>query len=135
MYICNELNRILCIKACRILAFISLIRYNIVHPAVDLPKNVLWDIINFLMNPVRHCIEEDHSLDRVTFKHTQLMLAASSEASMVDSAMTDSELSLVSEIMFDQHDKLSARMETVEETVGQFLCGPVASPVIRVSNV
>ena len=135
MYICNELNRILCIKACRILAFISLIRYNIVHPAVDLPKNVLWDIINFLMNPVRHCIEDDHSLDRVTFNHTQLMLAASSEASMVDSAMTDSELSLVSEIMFDQHDKLSARMETVEETVGQFLCGHVASPVIRVSNV
>lgn len=134
MYICNELNRILCIKACRILAFISLIRYNIVHPAVDLPKNVLWDIINFLMNPVRHCIEEDHSLDRVTFKHTQLMLAASSEASMVDNAMTDSE-SLVSEILFDQHDKLSARMETVEETVGQFLCGHVASTVIRVSNV
>lgn len=134
MYICNELNRILCIKACGILAFISLIRYNIVHPAVDLPKNVLWDIINFLMNPVRHCIEDDHSLDRVTFKHTQLMLAASSEASMVDSAMTDSE-SLVSEILFDQHDKLSARMETIEETVGQFLCGHVASPAIRVSNV
>lgn len=86
------------------------------------------------MNPVRHCIEDDHSLDRATFKHTQLMLAASSEASMVDSAMTDSE-SLVSEILFDQHDKLSARMETVEETVGQFLCGHVASPAIRVSNV
>ena len=119
-----------------ILAFISFIRYNIVHPAVDLPKTVLWDIVNFLMHPVRHCIEDDHSLDRVTIKNSGLMLGASSKASLTDSAMTDSELSLVSGIMFDQHDKLTERMETVEETVGQYLRGHIGSSMItRVTNV
>lgn len=118
-----------------ILGFISFIRYNIVHPAVDLPKSVLWDIINFLMHPVRHCIEDDRSLDRVSIKTTGLMINASSEASMADSAMTDSELSLVSGIMFDQHDKLTERMDTVEETVGQYLRVHMGNPVISKVSV
>lgn len=118
-----------------ILGFISFIRYNIVHPAVDLPKSVLWDIINFLMHPVRHCIEDDRSLDRVSIKTAGLMINASSEASMADSAMTDSELSLVSGIMFDQHDKLTERMDTVEETVGQYLRVHMGNPVISKVSV
>lgn len=113
------------------LGFISFVRYNIVHPAVDLPKSVLWDIINFLMHPVRHCIEDDRSLDRISFKNSGLMLGASSEVSMADSgAMTDSELSLVSGIMFDQHDKLTERMDTVEETVGQYLRVHIGDPTV-----
>ncbi|KAK2567686.1 Kinesin light chain [Acropora cervicornis] len=96
-------------------------RYNIVHPAVDLPKCVLWDIINFLMHPVRHCIEDDRSLDRVSITASRHMLSPSLEASAKDSVMTDSELSLVSGVMFEQHDKLTERMETVEATVGQYL--------------
>lgn len=118
-----------------ILGFISFIRYNIVHPAVDLPKSVLWDIINFLMHPVRHCIEDDRSLDRVSIKTSGLMINASSEASIADSAMTDSELSLVSGIMFDQHDKLTERMDTVEETVGQYLRVHMGNPVISKVSV
>ena len=118
-----------------ILGFISFIRYNIVHPAVDLPKSVLWDIINFLMHPVRHCIEDDRSLDRVSIKTSGLMINASSKASIADSAMTDSELSLVSGIMFDQHDKLTERMDTVEETVGQYLRVHMGNPVISKVSV
>ena len=49
------------------------------------------------------------------------MLSTSLEASVEDSVMTDSELSLVSGVMFEQHDKLTERMETVEATVGQYL--------------
>lgn len=112
-----------------ILGFISFIRYNIVHPAVDLPKCVLWDILNFLMNPVRHVIEDDQSLDRINVRNLGFLSGASSEVSMTDSAMTDSELSLVSGIMFEQHDKLRERMDTVEETVGQYLRVHIGSPL------
>jgi len=87
------------------------------------------------MHPVRHCIEDDRSLDRVSIKTTGLMINASSEASMADSAMTDSELSLVSGIMFDQHDKLTERMDTVEETVGQYLRVHMGNPVISKVSV
>lgn len=110
------------------------IRYNIVHPAVDLPKCVLWDIVNFLMHPVRHVIEDDRSLDRINARSLGLMSGASSETSMADSGMTDSELSLVSGIMFEQHDKLTERMDTVEdtveETVGQYLRAHIGSPLV-----
>lgn len=111
------------------LGFISFIRYNIVHPAVDLPKSVLWDILNFLMNPVRHIIEDDESLDRIHIRNLGLVCGATSEVSITDSGMTDSELSLVSGIMFEQHEKLSQRMDTVEETVRKYLRVDFASPV------
>lgn len=120
-------------KRCSILGFVSFIRYNIVHPAVDLPKCVLWDIVNFLMHPVRHVIEDDHSLDRINVKNLGLM--SSSEASMVDSAMTDSELSLVSGIMFEQHDKLTEHMDTVEKTVGQYLRVHIGNPLASKASV
>lgn len=113
-----------------ILGFISFIRYNIVHPAVDLPKCVLWDIINFLMHPVRHCIEDDCSLDRVSVKQSGCLFSADSMTSEEDSAMTDSELSLVSGIMFEQHDKLTERMDTVEASVGQYLRAHIGSSLI-----
>lgn len=62
------------------------------------------------------------------------MSGASSETSMADSGMTDSELSLVSGIMFEQHDKLTERMDTVEdtveETVGQYLRAHIGSPLV-----
>lgn len=73
------------------------------------------------MHPVRHCIEDDQSLDRVSITASRHMLSPSLEASAKDSVMTDSELSLVSGVMFEQHDKLTERMETVEATVGQYL--------------
>lgn len=112
-----------------ILGLVSFIRYNIVHPAVDLPKCVLWDIVNFLMHPVRHVMEDDRSLDRINVKNLGLISGASSEASMADSAMTDSELSLVSGIMFEQHDKLTEHMDSVEETVGQYLRVHIGNPL------
>lgn len=120
-------------KRCSILGLVSFIRYNIVHPAVDLPKCVLWDIVNFLMHPVRHVIEDDCSLDRINIKNLGLM--SSSEASMADSAMTDSELSLVSGIMFEQHDKLTEHMDTVEETVGQYLRVHIGNPLASKASV
>ncbi|RMX40819.1 hypothetical protein pdam_00006490 [Pocillopora damicornis] len=106
-----------------------IVQYNIVHPAVDLPKSVLWDILNFLMNPVRHIIEDDESLDRIHIRSLGLVCGATSEVSITDSGMTDSELSLVSGIMFEQHEKLSQRMDTVEETVRKYLRVDFASPV------
>lgn len=57
------------------------------------------------------------------------MCGATSEVSITDSGMTDSELSLVSGIMFEQHEKLSQRMDTVEETVRKYLRVDFASPV------
>ena len=104
---------------------ICFVRYNIVHPAVDLPKCVLWDIVNFLMHPVRHVIEDDRSLDRVTVKGLGIVSRASPET-----PVSDSDLSLVSGIMFDQHDKLTERMDRVEESVGQYLRVHVASPLV-----
>lgn len=104
-------------------------RYNIVHPAVDLPKSVLWDILNFLMNPVRHIIEDDESLDKIHIRNLGLMCGASAEVSITDSGMADSEESLVSGIMFEQHDKLRESMDTVEETVRKYLRIDTASPV------
>lgn len=80
-------------------------------------------------------MEDDCSLDRVSIKNSGLIFSASSEASMADSAMTDSELSLVSGIMFDQHDKLTEKMDTVEATVGQYLRGYIGSSLISRGSV
>ena len=122
-------------KRCCILGFISFIRYNIVHPAVDLPKCVLWDIVNFLMHPVRHVIDDDRSLDRINVRNLGLLSGANAEASMADSGMTDSELMLVSGIMFEQHDKLTEHMDTVEKTVGQYLRVHIGNPLASRASV
>ena len=87
------------------------------------------------MHPVRHAIEDDRSLDRISVKNLGLLSGASSEASVADSGMTDSELSLVSGIMFEQHDKLTEHMDTVEETVGQYLRGHIKNPLASSSSV
>lgn len=78
-------------------------------------------------------MEDDQSLDRVRIKRSGHMLSASLESSLGDSVVTDSELSLVSGIMFDQHDKLNERMETVEATVGRYLGIYFGNP--RISGV
>ena len=83
------------------------VRYNIVHPAVNLPRTVLWDILNFLLCPVRHVIDEDTRLSELT--------AASTPA-----LVSDSDLSLVSGIICSQHDRLTERLEAVEQSVGQY---------------
>ena len=87
------------------------------------------------MHPVRHVIEDDRRLDRISVKNIGLLSGASSEASMADSGMTDSELSLVSGIMFEQHDKLTQHMDTVEETVGQYLRVHIGNPLSSRASV
>lgn len=81
------------------------------------------------MNPVRHIIEDDESLDKIHIRNLGLMCGASAEVSITDSGMADSEESLVSGIMFEQHDKLRESMDTVEETVRKYLRVDTASPV------
>lgn len=97
------------------------VRYNIVHPAVNLPRNVLWDILNFLLYPVRHVIDEDTRLN-------ELMSEATSQASI-----SDSDLSLVSQVICSQHDRLTERLEAVEESVGHYVRDCIGSP--RISRV
>lgn len=87
------------------------------HPAVNLPKSVIWDILNFLLCPVRDAIDEEPRQLRELLQSPLLGAPAS-----------DSELSIISDILCNQHDKLSARMEVVEESVGKYVKECIGKP-------
>ena len=87
------------------------------HPAVNLPKSVLWDIVNFLLYPVRDAIDEEPRDLRELLQSPLLGVPAS-----------DSELSIISDILCNQHDKLSARMELVEESVSKYVEECIGNP-------
>ncbi|XP_028515287.1 kinesin light chain [Exaiptasia diaphana] len=81
--------------------------FNIVHPAVNLPKSVLGDIINFLMYPIRHVVEDDEGMKEFF------------ETVTSEGPVSETDLSVISGIICNQHDKLTEKMEAVEETMGK----------------
>ncbi|KXJ13330.1 Kinesin light chain [Exaiptasia diaphana] len=78
-----------------------------VHPAVNLPKSVLGDIINFLMYPIRHVVEDDEGMKEFF------------ETVTSEGPVSETDLSVISGIICNQHDKLTEKMEAVEETMGK----------------